>query len=58
MTFEQLKPMFEQMNYFELQRTADYLTTRYASHSAAWVRLNELNNTEHMRASENPDSDN
>ena len=50
MTFEQLKPMFEQMNYFELQRTADYLTTRYASHSAAWVRLNELNNTEHMPA--------
>ena len=23
MTFEQLKPMFEQMNYFELQRVAD-----------------------------------
>ena len=57
MTFEQLKPMFEQMNYFELQRTADYLTMNYASYSAAWVRLNELNNTEHMRASENPDSD-
>ena len=57
MTFEQLKPMFEQMNYFELQRTADYLTTRYASHTAAWVRLNELNNTEHMRPSSGPNPD-
>ena len=55
MTFEEMKPMFAQMDPIELREAADYLTTRYASYGAVWVRKNELETMEHMRASGYPD---